>query len=95
MEEVFRLQQSVEQIGHDETKGLEKICFAPMVSSDQEPDSVSQCVVQSIFGYFGNSIDTFRKSDVIDGYTVNYLNTLDNCIMLVGSIYFLFIDITD
>lgn len=81
LEEVFRLQQSIEEIGQQEEKGLEKICFAPMVTSGEPTESVSQCVVQSIFGYFENSLEKFRESREENGFTVNYLNRLDKCFM--------------
>lgn len=74
------MQQAIEDIGKD-VSGLEKICFAPMTTADEEP-KVSQCVVQSLFGYFGNSMEDFNKSVEDDkGYTINYLNKLDKCMM--------------
>lgn len=80
LEKVFELQQTIEEIGRTESKGLENICFAPMRSSDETPQ-VSQCVVQSIFGYFGNDLEKFRKERQDGDFTINYLNTLDNCFM--------------
>lgn len=81
LEEVFRLQQSIEQIGHNgnDSKGLEHVCIALMASSDAKPD-ISNCVVQSLFGYFGNSINKFLEEYEEEGYTINYLNKLDKCI---------------
>lgn len=75
------MQQQIEQIGQDEdgAKGLEHICFAPVVEVGANA-TLSQCTVQSIFGYFSNSITEFQKSDTSEnGYQINYLNKLDIC----------------
>lgn len=83
LENVFELQQSIENIGQNEAEGLEKICYAPMISSTEKPD-ISQCVVQSLFGYFGNDMDAFKEVTIDDeGYTVNYLNKLNKCLVWV------------
>lgn len=85
MEEVLELQQKIEEIGYQEnnrteSKGLEKICFAPMTPTGREP-ILKECVVQSVLGYFGNSREKlhFNYTDA-DGFTVNYLNTLHKCL---------------
>lgn len=72
---MFELQGSIENIGKDEN-GLEKICFAPMMPADEKPSETSRCVVQSLFGYFENSIEKF-KSNIPGG---NYLIRLDKCL---------------
>lgn len=77
--EVFKLQQELEQLGQDEGKGLDKLCFAPMVQVG-ETTKLSQCTVQSVFGYFGNDLNTFNTSFITrDGYERNYLDTLATC----------------
>lgn len=43
------------QLGQEEGMGLEKICFAPLTSAFTGPTQLSQCVVQSIWGYFQNN----------------------------------------
>lgn len=79
MLEVFNLQMELEQIGQEEGKGLEHICYAPMVYKGETP-TLKQCTVQSVFGYYGNDISTFNKSYIdIDGFTNNYLNRIDLC----------------
>lgn len=79
MKEVFELQQIIEKIGQNDSMGLENICFAPM-SHDGDERDVSQCTVQSVFGYFSNSIEKFERSVTIGGYIENYLNILDKCL---------------
>lgn len=78
MEEVLRLQQSIEQIGQNESKGLEKICFAPMTLAGEKP-KLEKCVVQSVLGYFGNSLERLRATSVDGEYELNYLNDLNGC----------------
>lgn len=75
MKSVFELQQTIES----ELDGLENICFAPMTEAHAIPD-ISNCVVQSLFGYFGNSMETFDKVYEENGKTMNYLNHLDKCL---------------
>lgn len=45
-----------------------------------EDTKLSQCTVQSVFGYFGNDLNEFHAvSTNSEGYVRNYLDTLDNC----------------
>jgi hypothetical protein len=68
------------QIGKEEGSGLEKICFAPLTSQFTGPPHVEQCVVQSVWGYFQNSEDTFDETDIDpEGFVVNYLDHFVKC----------------
>lgn len=60
---------------------LEKICFAPLSSEFSGPVKPSDCVVQSIWGYFDNDEETLEKEDVDSkGFkTIEYLDTLTKC----------------
>lgn len=64
--------------------GLNKICYAPMLYPGEEA-TVENCVVQSIYGYFQNDMEFF-ESEYLDseGYTVNYLNHLEDCLRYVA-----------
>lgn len=75
---MLQLQQSIENIAKDDCNGLEKHCFVPMIHTGDQP-TISQCVVQSILGYFDNSLEELRQSEEVDGYTQNYLNKLNKC----------------
>lgn len=80
LEAVFQLQESIDKLGENDVK-IENICFAPM-STGLEAPTVSQCVVQSLYGYFGNSMDAFRKTRTDgNGFIDNYLNKLDKCLV--------------
>ncbi|XP_038117109.1 NPC intracellular cholesterol transporter 1 homolog 1b [Culex quinquefasciatus] len=77
--EVFALQEHIEQIGQTEGAGLEKICYAPMTAAGKETE-LSECTVQSVFGYFQNDYDKFNASyENWDGFEINYLNTINDC----------------
>lgn len=69
--EVFKLQQQIIDIGMDEGKGLDKICFAPVVYPGQET-MIKDCTIQSIFGYFQNDMNDFNNR-------INYLETIIRC----------------
>lgn len=77
---VLELQQQIQSLGQKEGFGLEKICYAPLSSPFTGPVELSQCVVQSIWGYYQNSIDNFNDTDVDpEGFTTNYLDTFKKC----------------
>lgn len=80
MREVIQLQLELEQLGQEEGKGLEKLCFSPMVQVG-ETTKLHQCTVQSVFGYFKNNLETFEKDIPIEGgnFTHTYLDTLAEC----------------
>lgn len=69
--EVFKLQLEIEAIGREEGKGLDKICFAPVVYPGQET-TAKDCTVQSILGYFQNNLDAFIRD-------TRYLETIIRC----------------
>ncbi|XP_053681579.1 NPC intracellular cholesterol transporter 1 homolog 1b [Sabethes cyaneus] len=77
--EVFALQEQIEQIGQEEGAGLERICYAPMTASGKQT-VLSECTVQSVFGYFQNSYQKFNEVYVdFEGFEVNYLNKINDC----------------
>lgn len=79
LDEVFRLQETIEQIGRNESYALENICFAPMTYAGEKA-TIGQCTVQSIYGYFGNSMRKFNRTDTdFEGNELNYLNALIKC----------------
>ncbi|XP_075158262.1 Niemann-Pick type C-1b [Haematobia irritans] len=78
--EVFKLQEEIQAIGMTEGKGLNRICFAPMLYPGEQAE-IEDCVVQSVFGYFQNDLELF-ETDYKDenGYDINYLNHLEDCL---------------
>ncbi|KAF4521963.1 hypothetical protein B566_EDAN009491 [Ephemera danica] len=57
LETVFELQEKIQQLNDDVLGApmLKDVCNAPMVNDFTGPRVVEQCLVQSLFGYFGNS----------------------------------------
>lgn len=81
LDEVFRLQEQIEKIGRNEPYALEHICFAPMTYAGQNA-TIEQCTVQSIYGYFANSMERFNRTEPdAEGNVKNYLNELNKCFM--------------
>ena len=69
------------QLGEDEGNGLEKICFAALHSPYTGPTQRSQCVVQSLWGYFQDDVDLFNDTSTdSEGFTVNYLDHIMKCL---------------
>lgn len=74
-------------MGEDSNNGLEKICFAPLGSEFTGPIKLSDCVVQSIWGYFQNNEeildddedDDEESDDPEEFKTIEYLETLTKC----------------
>uniref|UniRef100_A0A2H8TMY4 Niemann-Pick C1 protein n=1 Tax=Melanaphis sacchari TaxID=742174 RepID=A0A2H8TMY4_9HEMI len=65
--EVLKLQKQIEGLQSSPNNGLEKVCFAPLVSKFNGPPKVSDCVVQSVWGYFSNKPYHINRTNN-DGY---------------------------
>lgn len=77
---VFELQEKIKALGADDDTGLEKICFAPLSSPFEEPITTEKCVVQSIWGYFQDDVDSFDETEVDpEGFETNYLDRFKSC----------------
>lgn len=76
--EVLNLQQQILAIGANETKGINKICYAPLTSDDKIA-MPNDCVVQSIWGYFQNDASRLDESSEENGYNVTYLDEFLKC----------------
>jgi Niemann-Pick C1 protein len=77
LKKVLELQEQIKNI---DGQALKEICFAPLTSADYVDErDVEQCVVQSVWGYFKNDLETFESKDEEDGYEVNYLDTFLKC----------------
>nr|CAH7739264.1 unnamed protein product [Callosobruchus chinensis] len=77
---VLDLQQRIKQIGQGEWYSLDKICLAPLRSVGQTKTNVDECVVQSIWGYYKDSIEEFNRTDVDPAhFPTNYLDHFKKC----------------
>ncbi|XP_058452330.1 NPC intracellular cholesterol transporter 1 isoform X2 [Malaya genurostris] len=82
--DVFELQEAIKKIetklADNSTIGLKDICYAPLSSDYRGPIEREDCVVQSLWGYFQDDIETFEAEDEDpQGYPVIYLDKLMQC----------------
>ena len=68
------------QLGREDGQPLEKICFAPLHNQFSGPVTVDKCTIQTIWGYFQNSLETFNIEGEKDGFKTNYLNVIYDCL---------------
>ncbi|CAG9859649.1 unnamed protein product [Phyllotreta striolata] len=81
--EVFALQEQILKLGEGTLHGFDKICFAPLRKEGQTDTDVSECVVQSIWGYYQNDVETFNSTGedpTPPGYKTNYLDRFVKCV---------------
>ncbi|XP_033357114.1 NPC intracellular cholesterol transporter 1 isoform X6 [Bombus vosnesenskii] len=77
---VYKLQEEIKKITTPNNFTLANICFAPLTSPFTGPPTVSQCVIQSIWGYWQDSVEAFDYTTVDDdNFTVNYLDHFRVC----------------
>lgn len=57
-------------VGKSDGIDLGEICNAPL-RSNFRPASISDCVIQSVWGYFQDSVEIFNQTDDIDGFEVS------------------------
>ncbi|XP_057666723.1 NPC intracellular cholesterol transporter 1-like isoform X1 [Diorhabda carinulata] len=77
---VLALQMQIQAIGAGTSHSFDKICFAPLRQENQKVTKVSECVVQSIWGYYKNSIKDFDKRTIDPaGYVSTYLDKFVKC----------------
>ena len=72
LQDVYNLQLEIQGLGKDGNGSvLENICIAPLRSEYSSSEiNVSDCVVQSIWGYFGSDMDSFNETYEEDGFEV-------------------------
>ncbi|XP_070150213.1 NPC intracellular cholesterol transporter 1 isoform X4 [Polyergus mexicanus] len=76
---VFELQEGIKRIITSNNYTLADICFAPLTGPFTGPTTVSQCAIQSIWGYWQDSLEKFESSEDEGNYTVNYLDHFRVC----------------
>ncbi|KAH8287955.1 hypothetical protein KR018_009760 [Drosophila ironensis] len=75
---VLHLQEGISKIDANGTT-LKDICFAPL-SEDGAAKEDSNCVVQSLWGYFQDDIERLDDNEEDNGFNVTYLDSLYQCI---------------
>ncbi|XP_076671119.1 Niemann-Pick type C-1a isoform X2 [Andrena cerasifolii] len=76
---IFKLQEGIKQIITPNNYTLADVCFAPLTNSFTGPPTVSQCVIQSVWGYWQDSMENFDMSTPDGNFTVNYLDHFRVC----------------
>lgn len=82
--DVLELQEQIKQIDANGTV-LSDICYAPLKDDDSVIES-SDCVVQSIWGYFQDDITKLDDNDEDNGFNVSKANIVFTMINIL--IYF-------
>ncbi|XP_045477645.1 NPC intracellular cholesterol transporter 1 isoform X2 [Harmonia axyridis] len=79
LKSVLLLQEQIKAIGEDTDFSLDKICFAPL-RNNNDKTVVSECVVQSIWGYYQDDEDIFDETGLDPkNFTTNYLDKFNIC----------------
>lgn len=77
---VLQLQEAVKALGNGTAHSFDKICFAPLRRSGEKDITTEQCAVQSIWGYYKDSIENFETNGTDpSGYETNYLDKFLQC----------------
>ncbi|XP_012258607.2 NPC intracellular cholesterol transporter 1 isoform X2 [Athalia rosae] len=77
---IFNLQEQIKNITTPDNYNLQDICFAPKASPFEGPIRVSQCAIQSIWGYWQDNMEKFETSSEDKyHYEVNYLDHFKAC----------------
>ncbi|KAK3908856.1 NPC intracellular cholesterol transporter 1 [Frankliniella fusca] len=77
---VWELQSAIQNLGREEGHPLEEVCFAPLHNDFTGPVTVEKCTIQTIWGYFQNSMEKFEKTGEKNGLKTNYLNVIYDCL---------------
>ncbi|KOX79311.1 Niemann-Pick C1 protein [Melipona quadrifasciata] len=77
---IYKLQEEIKKITTPNNYTLANVCFAPLTSPFTGPITASQCVIQSIWGYWQDNLETFDYTTTDDdNFTVNYLDHFRVC----------------
>lgn len=68
LEAVFHLQESIKGIGAGTDHALEKICIAPLRLEGQKDLKLSECIVQSIWGYYQDDDSVLEDEEYLDHF---------------------------
>ena len=71
--DVYHLQEEIKALGKDSNGSLlQNICYAPLRTEySREEEDVSNCVVQSIWGYFQDDLERLDEHEEDNGFDVS------------------------
>ncbi|KAL9926013.1 NPC intracellular cholesterol transporter 1 isoform X3 [Glossina fuscipes] len=80
--DVYHLQEEIKNLGKgvENATMLKDICYAPLTTDEPGSVEATNCVVQSIWGYFQDEIDRLDDEDEDNGFEITYLDELYACI---------------
>lgn len=77
---ILHLQEAIKALGNGTGYSFDKVCFAPLRRVGEKHTTVDQCVVQSIWGYYKDSIENFEENGTDpSGFKTNYLDKFLKC----------------
>ncbi|XP_015113278.1 NPC intracellular cholesterol transporter 1 isoform X2 [Diachasma alloeum] len=76
---ILELQEGIKAIETENNYTLADICFAPLTNAFTGPPTVGKCTIQSVWGYWSNSMKRFNETDEEHGYMMNYLDHFKTC----------------
>ncbi|XP_031783378.1 NPC intracellular cholesterol transporter 1 isoform X3 [Nasonia vitripennis] len=80
LKKVLELQEGIKAILTPSNYTLADICFAPLSAPYTGPTTVSQCAIQSIWGYYQDDLEKFDgTSEDENNFTINYLDAFKAC----------------
>uniref|UniRef100_A0A336LKH8 CSON011471 protein n=1 Tax=Culicoides sonorensis TaxID=179676 RepID=A0A336LKH8_CULSO len=80
LKKVYYLLEDIKNIKSRQGVRLQDICYAPLHSPFTGNIGVNDCVIQNVWGWFQDDVDTFDSSDEdSNGLIVNYLDHFLKC----------------
>ncbi|XP_046748991.1 NPC intracellular cholesterol transporter 1 isoform X2 [Diprion similis] len=76
---VLELQEEIKRITTVNNYTLAEICFSPLTAWYTGPTKVSDCAIQSIWGYWQDNVETFNATEEVGGFNQTYLDHFKTC----------------
>ncbi|CAD6208835.1 GSCOCG00010663001-RA-CDS [Cotesia congregata] len=77
---VHSLQEAIKNISTENNYTLADICFAPLTNAFTGPPTVDKCTIQSIWGYWKDSVEDFNSTSEEAGFNITYLDHFKKCV---------------
>ncbi|XP_074113620.1 Niemann-Pick type C-1a isoform X4 [Cotesia typhae] len=77
---VHSLQEAIKNISTKNNYTLADVCFAPLTNAFTGPPTVNKCTIQSIWGYWKDSVKDFNSTSEEAGFTITYLDHFKKCV---------------
>ncbi|XP_044592078.1 NPC intracellular cholesterol transporter 1 isoform X2 [Cotesia glomerata] len=77
---VHSLQEAIKNISTKNNYTLADVCFAPLTNAFTGPPTVDKCTIQSIWGYWKDSVQDFNSTSKEAGFNITYLDHFKKCV---------------